>query len=68
MPIPEAAVSRTPPAIRTAFAGRACAKRMKRPTSASLLLRGDAIGLFMPVRRLSDCKRRLRTNALLPTS
>ena len=32
---PEAAVSRTPPAIKVTVAGRTCAKRMKRPTSAA---------------------------------
>jgi hypothetical protein len=32
---PEAAVSRTPPAINVTVAGRTCAKRMKRPTSAA---------------------------------
>jgi hypothetical protein len=34
-PTPEAAVSRTPPAINVTVAGRTCAKRMKRPTSAA---------------------------------
>lgn len=32
---PEAAVARTVPAIREIVAGRACAKRMKRPTCAA---------------------------------
>jgi len=32
---PEAAVARTVPAIRVTVAGRACAKRMKRPTCAA---------------------------------
>jgi hypothetical protein len=45
-PIPEAAVSRTLPAISVTVAGRACAKRIETPYQCcSLLLRNDSSGM-----------------------
>jgi hypothetical protein len=55
--VAEAAVSRTPPAMRAAVAGCPCAKRMKRPTRCcSMLLRND-LGQYVVA---------TATNAVLP--
>jgi hypothetical protein len=55
---PEAAVSRTLPAISVTVAGRACAKRMKSPASAARYCRGTTLSVWSGLMRGYSSARR----------